>query len=86
MSEPRDIQMLYFFLSFSSVLAHIFPNHVDSRENIVTRRVLIYFLLGRNSEACTNKKGLRAPRDRGTTHPPPPAPSLEGAPFSIIAA
>lgn len=60
-SEPKNIQMLYFSLSFSSVLTHIFPNHVeDSRENIVTRRALIFSFLGPNSSACCNRSGLTA--------------------------
>lgn len=65
MSEPRNIQMLYFSLSFSSVLTHIFQISVYSRENIVTRRSLIFPFLGPNSLACCNKKKLKALRDYG---------------------
>lgn len=62
--------MLYFSLSFSSVLTHIFPNHVDSRENTVTKRALISPFLGPNSLACCNKKGITALSDCGASSKP----------------
>lgn len=83
MTEPRNIQMLYFSLSFSSVLTHIFRTHVDSRENIVTRRALIFLFLGPNFSATAKKcvVGGRGLRHQGTLEP---SLSLNGALFSIV--